>query len=133
MLTHDRHREEASQQQQLPGEAAEFTVLPSQQLFIEHMQDPRAGAGVLCPAPRLWRELGAQLRTGTREGPGQDSPEALILGITALHPKALGKNSHFPKVLWVHKADLKERPSFKDIPYREGNSQITVPLATWNW
>lgn len=69
---------------------------------------------------------------GTGEAPGQDSREALILGITALHPKALGKKSHFPKILWVHKADLKERPSFKDIPYREGNSQTTVPLATRN-
>ena len=61
------------------------------------------------------RELGTQLCAGTRGwgnrggggGPGLDSQEAQMLRIATLPPKALGKKkSPFPKVLWVHEAEL---------------------------
>lgn len=54
------------------------------------------------------RELGGTaLSRNQRGGPGLGSQEALMLRIVTLHPKALGeKKSPFPKVLWVHEAEL---------------------------
>lgn len=43
------------------------------------------------------------------------------------------KKSPFPKFLWAHEAELKERPRVKDILCREDYSQTTVPLTMWNW
>lgn len=60
LLTHDRHKEERSQQQQLPSEAAKFNIISSQQLFIEHLLYARLRAPRRC-----WRY---SCRQGRAEG-----------------------------------------------------------------
>lgn len=97
------------------------------------------GGGDCVLKPKLQgRELGgaalSRNQGETRGVPGLGSQEALTLRMATLHPKALGKKkSPFPKFLWAHEGELKERPRVKDILCREDYSQTTVPLTMWNW
>lgn len=65
LLTHDRHKEERSQQQQLPSEPAKFNIISSQQLFIEHLLYARLRAPRRCwrYSCRQGRAEGDQART----------------------------------------------------------------------